>query len=129
MPTCFCSLTSLDERQFLPRESILRKTKWIYGVAVYTGHETKLMLNQTVSFVKKSKIDTILSSQIKIVFLSISILSFICATCSMWWTKLHFESHWYLEINGNTLSLSIYYIFFNISEIMIKYRVVMNRNI
>jgi phospholipid-transporting ATPase len=26
---------------------MLRNTRWIYGVAVFTGHETKLMKNAT----------------------------------------------------------------------------------
>jgi phospholipid-transporting ATPase len=36
---------SLDPTQILLRGAQLRNTDWIYGVVVFTGHETKLMLN------------------------------------------------------------------------------------
>lgn len=35
----------LDPSQMLLRGAQLRNTLWIYGIVVFTGHETKLMLN------------------------------------------------------------------------------------
>jgi phospholipid-transporting ATPase len=35
----------VDPNQVLLRGAQLRNTSWIYGVVVFTGHETKLMLN------------------------------------------------------------------------------------
>lgn len=35
----------LDPGQMLLRGAQLRNTLWIYGIVVFTGHETKLMLN------------------------------------------------------------------------------------
>lgn len=35
----------LDPTQLLLRGAQLRNTLWIYGIVVFTGHETKLMLN------------------------------------------------------------------------------------
>jgi phospholipid-transporting ATPase len=35
----------LDPTQMLLRGAQLRNTLWIYGIVVFTGHETKLMLN------------------------------------------------------------------------------------
>jgi phospholipid-transporting ATPase len=37
----------LEPLQLLLRGAVLRNTKWIYGVVVFTGHETKLLQNQT----------------------------------------------------------------------------------
>ena len=37
----------LGLEQMLLRGSMLRNTNYIYGVVVYTGHETKLMKNST----------------------------------------------------------------------------------
>lgn len=36
---------ALDPTQLLLRGAQLRNTAWIYGIVVFTGHETKLMLN------------------------------------------------------------------------------------
>lgn len=36
---------ALDPTQLLLRGAQLRNTSWIYGIVVFTGHETKLMLN------------------------------------------------------------------------------------
>lgn len=35
----------LDPGQMLLRGAQLRNTSWVYAVVVFTGHETKLMLN------------------------------------------------------------------------------------
>lgn len=37
----------LDPNQLLLRGAQLRNTEWIYGLVVFTGHETKLMRNAT----------------------------------------------------------------------------------
>jgi phospholipid-transporting ATPase len=36
------------------RGSSLKNTEWVYGVAVYTGHETKIMKNSARPKAKKS---------------------------------------------------------------------------
>lgn len=33
------------EKQYLYRGAKLKNTKWIYGVVIYTGRNTKIMLN------------------------------------------------------------------------------------
>jgi phospholipid-transporting ATPase len=35
----------LDPSKMLLRGAQLRNTSWVYGLVVFTGHETKLMLN------------------------------------------------------------------------------------
>lgn len=47
----------LNVDMMLLRGSSLKNTEWVYGVAVFTGHETKVMRNSTNSKVKKSKIE------------------------------------------------------------------------
>jgi len=47
----------LDEEQILLRGSSLRNTEWVYGVAIYTGHESKIMMNSSKSKAKLSKIE------------------------------------------------------------------------
>lgn len=47
----------LGEDQILLRGSSLRNTEWCYGISVYTGHDTKVMMNSSKSLVKQSHID------------------------------------------------------------------------
>jgi len=39
------------------RGSSLRNTEWVYGIAVYSGHQTKVMMNSSKSKPKFSKIE------------------------------------------------------------------------
>lgn len=39
------STSAVDFPNFLLRGCSLKNTKWIIGLVVYTGHETKIMLN------------------------------------------------------------------------------------
>ena len=48
---------SIDVDQILLRGSSLRNTEYIYGIAVYTGHDTKIMMNSTKSRAKLSKLE------------------------------------------------------------------------
>ena len=43
--------------QILLRGSSLKNTEWIYGLAVYTGHETKIMKNSIKGKAKLSKLE------------------------------------------------------------------------
>jgi len=99
----FYSPIPLDNKQFLLRGSVLRNSKWIYGVVVYSGHETKIMLNQSLRSLKESAMETIHNSLLKTVFILIFFLSLMCALCSLWWTKHNINKHWYLEQRGNTI--------------------------
>lgn len=47
----------LTADQCLLKGSILRNTEWILAVAVYTGHQTKVMKNSLKARAKKSKIE------------------------------------------------------------------------
>ncbi|CAG8563411.1 1479_t:CDS:10 [Cetraspora pellucida] len=49
----------LDPTQLLLRGAQLRNTSWIYGIVVFTGHETKLMKNATTCVEKMVNIQII----------------------------------------------------------------------
>ena len=42
----------------------MRNTGWVAGLVVYTGHETKLLMNSTKAPLKRSTIDRVTSYQI-----------------------------------------------------------------
>lgn len=99
----FYSPVPLDIKQFLPRGSVLRNEKWIYGVVIYAGQETKLMLNRTVDSLKQSILDKILKVQIKFVLLLAFLLSVVCSIFCTLWTNKNYKSHWYIRLQGNKI--------------------------
>ena len=60
---------SLDHNQLLIRGSSLKNTEWVYGLVVYTGHETKIMQNSSKSRTKFSRLEIATNKQIILVFL------------------------------------------------------------
>ncbi|KTW27924.1 uncharacterized protein T551_02891 [Pneumocystis jirovecii RU7] len=65
----------LTADQLLLRGAFLRNTSWIYGVVVFTGHETKLMKNTTSSHIKQTAIEKIVNIQIIFLFCMLIVLS------------------------------------------------------
>jgi magnesium-transporting ATPase (P-type) len=72
---------------FLLRGSSLRNTEWVYGVAVFTGHETKVMRNSTNSKAKKSKIELVTDKYILITILIQTLLSLTAGFLASFWVK------------------------------------------
>ncbi|XP_034247124.1 probable phospholipid-transporting ATPase IA isoform X6 [Thrips palmi] len=87
---------SLGPDQVLLRGSLLRNTRWVFGLVVYTGHETKLMKNSTSAPLKRSSVDKLINKQILILFMILIVLCLLSASCSEWWSYTHGENDWYL---------------------------------
>ncbi|KAJ3205624.1 hypothetical protein HDU82_005066 [Entophlyctis luteolus] len=64
----------------LLRGCVLRNTKWVIGIVIYTGTDTKIMKNSGVTPSKQSKIDKQLNP---LVLLSFWILGAMCIICSL----------------------------------------------
>jgi phospholipid-transporting ATPase len=71
---------SLGVRQILLRGSQLRNTKWIFGLVIYTGHDTKLMQNATEPPSKRSNLEIVMNRQIFSIF---GFLGAVCALCAV----------------------------------------------
>ncbi|KAL8953589.1 MAG: hypothetical protein Q9222_000584 [Ikaeria aurantiellina] len=64
--------------QLLLRGAVLRNTPWIYGVVVFTGHETKLMRNATATPIKRTQVERMVNLQILMlvaILVALSIIS------------------------------------------------------
>ena len=48
----------------IPQGASLQNTKYIYGVCVYTGHETKLFLNTNEPALKRTFVDQMVNRQV-----------------------------------------------------------------
>jgi phospholipid-transporting ATPase len=65
----------LGPDQLLLRGAMLRNTKWVYGQIIYTGHETKLMLNSSKAPLKRSTLDKMTNNQIIFLFIVLIFVS------------------------------------------------------
>lgn len=109
--------------QMLLRGALLRNTAWVHGVVVYTGHETKLMMNSTKGMppargrciisgsnvnvcvfaapLKRSSIDKQTNTHILMLFMILLALSLLSAACSELWLRArHANTDWYLGLDG-----------------------------
>ncbi|KAG0289913.1 hypothetical protein BGZ98_003648 [Dissophora globulifera] len=58
----------LDPTQVLLRGAQLRNTNWIYGIVIFTGHESKLMRNASATPIKRTSVEKMTNIQIIFLF-------------------------------------------------------------
>ncbi|KAJ0989094.1 hypothetical protein J5N97_007450 [Dioscorea zingiberensis] len=97
----------LSPQQLLLRDSKLRNTDYIYGVVIFTGHDTKVMQNATKPPSKRSKIERKMD---KIIYLLLSALVLISIIGSIIFgimtrddTKAGKIKRWYLRPDATTI--------------------------
>nr|BAJ86425.1 predicted protein [Hordeum vulgare subsp. vulgare] len=67
----------LSPQQLLLRDSKLRNTEYVYGVVVFTGHDTKVMQNATSAPSKRSKIEKKMDEAIYVLMSMLVLISVI----------------------------------------------------
>ncbi|XP_022775523.1 probable phospholipid-transporting ATPase 8 [Durio zibethinus] len=67
----------LSPQQILLRDSKLKNTENIYGVVIFTGHDTKVMQNATYPPSKRTKIERRMDKIIYVLFSTLILVSFI----------------------------------------------------
>ncbi|CAN7040803.1 hypothetical protein IGI04_006369 [Brassica rapa subsp. trilocularis] len=87
----------LDPSQILLRDSKLRNTAYIYGVVVFTGHDTKVMQNSTKSPSKRSRIERTMDYIIYTLLVLLILISCISSSGFAWETEFHMPKMWYLR--------------------------------
>lgn len=55
---------SLDNDKILLRGCVLRNTQWCYGLVIFSGHDTKLMMNSGQTVFKRTNIDRLMNKLI-----------------------------------------------------------------
>ncbi|KAG6866213.1 hypothetical protein C0991_007238 [Blastosporella zonata] len=86
----------LGPDQMLLRGAQIRNTPWIYGLTVFTGHETKLMRNATAAPIKRTAVERQVNVQIVFLFiflLALSIGSTVGSSIRTWFFS---SQQWYL---------------------------------
>ncbi|KAL2918308.1 aminophospholipid translocase [Polyrhizophydium stewartii] len=69
----------LNPDQLLLRGAMLRNTRWVYGIVVFTGHESKLMKNSTATPIKRTHVEALVNQHIIFLFFILVAMSVICA--------------------------------------------------
>ncbi|KAL6585171.1 putative phospholipid-transporting ATPase 4 [Orobanche minor] len=91
----------LDPSQVLLRDSKLRNTTYVYGVVIFTGHDSKVMQNATKSPSKRSRIEKQMDKIIYILFSLLLFISFISSVGFIVKTKYDLPKWWYLQVPDN----------------------------
>jgi phospholipid-transporting ATPase len=101
----------LSLQQFLVRGSSLRNTNWIIGLVVYTGHETKIMLNSAKNVSKISSLERIMNKQIFYIFL---LQLFVCGFSAIyyiaWYSANKDDTNQYLDFKASKNSVFVEFI-------------------
>uniref|UniRef100_F6I5V8 Phospholipid-transporting ATPase n=1 Tax=Vitis vinifera TaxID=29760 RepID=F6I5V8_VITVI len=92
----------LDPSQILLRDSKLRNTAFVYGVVIFTGHDSKVMQNATQSPSKRSRIEGKMDQIIYILFTLLVVISLISSIGFAVKTKYQMPDWWYLQPNNTT---------------------------
>ncbi|XP_042411873.1 probable phospholipid-transporting ATPase 4 [Zingiber officinale] len=95
-------LHSLEPNQILLRDSKLRNTTYVYGVAIFTGHDSKVMQNATKSPSKRSRIEKKMDQIIYFLFTVLVLISVISSIGFAVITKYKMPDWWYLRPDKGT---------------------------
>ncbi|XP_074268214.1 putative phospholipid-transporting ATPase 4 isoform X2 [Silene latifolia] len=87
----------IDPSQILLRDSKLRNTAYVYGVVIFTGHDSKVMQNSTESPSKRSQIEKKMDHIIYILFSVLVLISLISSVGFSVTTKYDMPNWWYLR--------------------------------
>ncbi|KAL3824467.1 hypothetical protein ACJIZ3_020496 [Penstemon smallii] len=88
----------LDPTHILLRDSRLRNTTYVYGVVIFTGHDSKVMQNSTKSPSKRSRVEKQMDKIIYILFSILLFISFISSIGFIVKTKYDLPKYWYLQV-------------------------------
>jgi phospholipid-translocating ATPase len=87
----------LGPQQVLLRDSKLRNTPYVFGVVIFTGHETKVMQNATDPPSKRSRVERRMDSIIYFLFTILVLISVIGSIAFGVRTKVLTPSWWYIR--------------------------------
>ncbi|KAJ7978815.1 Phospholipid-transporting ATPase [Quillaja saponaria] len=97
----------LSPQQLLLRDSKLRNTDFIYGVVIFTGHDTKVMQNSIDPPSKRSKIEKRMDKIVYFLFFVLVLISFVGSVFFGIWTKEDLVDgrmkRWYLRPDKTTV--------------------------
>ena len=82
----------------LLRGTVLRNTDWVIGIVINTGHDTKIMMSNTVTKPKTSYLETCTSKEIKRIILLLVFICFTGATGEAVFSRVKgVKNSWYID--------------------------------
>mmetsp|Transcript_26807 Transcript_26807/g.70462 ORF Transcript_26807/g.70462 Transcript_26807/m.70462 type:complete len:1175 (-) Transcript_26807:155-3679(-) len=93
---------------FLLRGTSLQQTDWVLCLAVYSGRETRVMMNSRPTRFKLSKLDIELGRVVLMIFGIQLLICLILAVMSAIWLLFHGHLHWYLNKNKSHLQIALH---------------------
>ena len=81
----------------LLRGSQLRNTEYVYGIVIYTGHDSKVMMNASETPSKRSHVEKQMDYVVLGMLILLLSMSTISAIYCSWWVKNESPKHWYLD--------------------------------
>lgn len=90
------NIMNFGVKQLLLRGCTLRNTDFIYGFVVYTGKETKIMMNAKKPPTKVSNVMRMMNMMLYSIFMFQLLLILLFASLSMIWQANNSEIHYYL---------------------------------
>ncbi|CAJ0580954.1 unnamed protein product, partial [Mesorhabditis spiculigera] len=83
--------------QLLLRGARLKNTPWIYGAVIYSGHDSKLLMNSKSAPLKSGTIDRMTNRRIIVLFVVLVSLALVSAAGQQIWNAYNLEQSWYLN--------------------------------
>ncbi|XP_066872811.1 phospholipid-transporting ATPase IB isoform X4 [Kogia breviceps] len=91
------SPVALGPDQILLRGTQLRNTQWVFGIVVYTGHDTKLMQNSTKAPLKRSNVEKVTNVQILVLFGILLVMALVSSVGALYWNGSQGGKNWYIK--------------------------------
>ncbi|TFK89441.1 phospholipid-translocating P-type ATPase [Polyporus arcularius HHB13444] len=70
--------TAVDTNMVLLRGTVLRNTQWVIGVVLFTGEDTKIVLNSGATPSKRSRVERQMNPQVFINLLILAVMAIVC---------------------------------------------------
>ena len=77
----------------------MRNTEWVIGVCVFTGHETKIMMNSSKATDKQSKLEIATEKYLLLVVLIQFLICLVAAIVQSFWASFYAADTWYLSLS------------------------------
>ncbi|KNC72439.1 hypothetical protein SARC_15003, partial [Sphaeroforma arctica JP610] len=92
---------ALSDANVLLQGTLVRNVDYVYGMAVYTGDDTKLSMNKKVPEEKSTALDALIDRCVAAIFISQLCIAAVLGGLGLWQQMSDQEDMWYLGGRGS----------------------------